>query len=59
MAKIVEQTITITVSKLVKSSHDADTPLTEEQLVTLVGSLPDLVEQLIDDDSAVVEVNLE
>jgi len=59
MAKIVQQTISITVSKLVKNDQEDESALTEDQLIAVVQSLPSVVEQLIDDASAVVEVNLE
>jgi hypothetical protein len=59
MAKIVQQTISITVSKLVKNDQEDESALTEEQLIAVVQSLPSVVEQLIDDTSAVVEVTLE
>ena len=59
MARIVQQTISITVSKLVKNDQEDDSALTEDQLIAVIQSLPGVVEQLIDDSSAVVEVNLE
>jgi hypothetical protein len=57
MAAIASQNLTITVSKLVKSGTESSV-LTVEQIETLLDSLPSLIEQLIEDNSLVVEVDV-
>lgn len=56
MAKIIEQIIAIKLSKIVKDSHDVDTVLTPTQKDTLVESIPELAESIVDDTSVIVEV---
>ena len=55
MAVIATQNIVISISKLVKNSESA-TALTDQQLVTLLETLPSLVEELVDDAKLIVEV---
>ena len=59
MAQIVQQTIQITISRLVKDSEEQPMVCTPEQLINMMETLPGVVEQLMDDSGAVVEVNLE
>lgn len=56
MAKIIEQIIAIKLSKIVKDSHDDESVLTSAQKDTLVESIPELAESIVDDTSVIVEV---
>lgn len=57
MAKICTQQISINISKLVRDDAD-DTFLTDNQLLTLLETLPGVVEQLLDDNKLVVEATV-
>jgi len=56
MAKVLEQVIAIKLSKIIKDSDDQTTVLTDDQLVTLLASIPELSESVIGDAGVVVEV---
>jgi hypothetical protein len=56
MAQIASQTITISISKLVKDHEALDIVMTSEQLLALVETLPGVVEQLLEDNKLVIEV---
>jgi len=56
MAQIASQTITISISKLVKDHEALDIVMTSEQLLSLVETLPNVVEQLLEDNKLVIEV---
>lgn len=59
MANIVTQTISIQISKLVKASETNAKAISDEQLMVLAENLPEVLEQLINDDRAIVEIVLE
>lgn len=59
MAKVITDTITIHLSKLVKDNHDGDNVLSNGQVESLTGSIPELIESIVDDESIVVEVVIE
>lgn len=59
MAKIVEQNIVVNVSKIVTNDSKETHALTEEQYVTLVSSLTELVWTVLNDPSCVVEIKTE
>jgi len=56
MAKVLEQVIAVKLSKIVKDSDTSNTVLDAEQISTLLASIPELAESVIDDQSVVVEV---
>lgn len=56
MAQIIEQKITIVVSKLVRSGHEAPAVLSDQQLVNLFETLPSVIEQVLDDNTVLVEL---
>jgi len=56
MAKVLEQVIAIKLSKIIKDSDDQTAVLTDDQLVTLLASIPELSESVIGDAGVVVEV---
>lgn len=56
MAVIATQNIVITISKLVKNSELSDGALTDQQLTTLLETLPSLIEELVEDEKLIVEV---
>lgn len=58
MATIIEQTITIRFSRLVKSSEDNTNALADDSLVSLLETLPGVLEQLVDDQKVVIEVEV-
>ena len=59
MATIAQQTISISIARLVKSTDREQSVLSDEQLMSLIENLPSVVEQLLDDDKLVVEINLD
>jgi hypothetical protein len=59
MAKVIEQTVVIKFSRMVKNNNDADTVLTNEVLATLLESIPELCEQIVDDSAVVVELDFD
>lgn len=59
MPNIVTQTISIQISKLVKTNETNAKAISDEQLITIVENLPEVLEQLIGDDRAIVEIVLE
>lgn len=58
MAQIASQTISITISKLIKDDDSVDNVLTTEQLLSLFESLPGVVEQLLDDSKLLIEIGV-
>lgn len=59
MAKIVEDNLIINISKIVTNDSTETHALTEEQYVTLVSSLTELVWTVLNDRSCVVEIKTE
>lgn len=56
MARVVEQVIAIKLSRIVKDQDDREKVLSEEQKDTILASIPELAESVIDDAGVVVEV---
>jgi hypothetical protein len=56
MAKIIEQIIEIKLSKLIKDSNDENDLLTEDQCDSLIESIPELVESVLQDSGIIVEI---
>jgi hypothetical protein len=59
MAQLVEQQITITLSRLIRSRDSVDQVITPEQMESLIETLPSVVEQMLDDATVVVEASSE
>lgn len=55
MAQIVTQSFLITVSKLVKDQHSDIPVLSDEQVTNILETLPSILEEIIQDESAVIE----
>jgi hypothetical protein len=55
MAHIQQQTITVTISKLVRNQDELSQIVNSDQLAALLDTLPSVVEQILDDSSVVVE----
>lgn len=58
MAQIACQTISISISKLIKDDEQLESVLSSEQLLALFESLPSVVEQLLEDSKLVIEVSI-
>ncbi len=56
MAQIIEQKITIVVSRLVRSGSEDASVLSDQQLVNLFETLPSIIEQVLDDNTVLVEL---
>jgi len=56
MAKVLEQVLAIKLSRIVKDNDKRQSVLSNEQLETLLESIPQLAESAIDDGGIVVEV---
>jgi hypothetical protein len=56
MAKIVEQVVSVKISKIVRDDSSDTTALTEDQYVTLVSSMTELAWTVLNDPSCVVEI---
>lgn len=57
MAQIINTTFVITVSKLVKDSAGYNTVLDSDQVLMLTETLPGILEELLSDTSAIIEVH--
>lgn len=58
MAQIACQTISISISKLIKDDEQLESVLSSEQLLALFENLPSVVEQLLEDSKLVIEVSI-
>jgi hypothetical protein len=58
MATVVEQTITLRFSRLVKTNDENSNALGDESLVSLLETLPGVLEQLVDDQKIVIEIEV-
>ncbi len=56
MARVLEQVVAVKLSRIVKDSDDRDAVLSSEQIETLLASIPELAESIINDHGVVVEV---
>lgn len=56
MAQIIHTSFVITVSKLVKDSAAEQTVLDSEQIQMITDTLPGIVEELLSDSAAIIEV---
>jgi hypothetical protein len=59
MAQLVEQKITITLSRLIRSRDHIDQVVNQEQMQSILETLPSVVEQMLDDATLVVEASTE
>lgn len=55
MAKIIEQIIAVKLSKIVKNEDDTASVLDQDTMNTLLASIPELAESVINDSSIIVE----
>ena len=56
MAKIIEHTIGVKISKIVPEDSNETVPLSEDQFVTLVSGLTELSLSLLNDPSCIIEI---
>lgn len=56
MAKLIEEVVVIKLSRMVKDSSDALTVLTEEQRAILEATAPALIDEVLNDNTLVVEL---
>ena len=56
MARIVEQTLTIRLARLAKSTDTSDEVATDDKLMQLIATLPSVCEEILEDASIVVEI---
>jgi hypothetical protein len=56
MARVIEQVIAVKLSRIVKDNDSRESVLSDEQTLTMLSSIPELAESVIDDASVVVEV---
>jgi hypothetical protein len=56
MAKILEQTLLIKLSKIVKNDYGDSTVITQEQMKMLLASMTELAEGVLDDPGIVIEM---
>lgn len=59
MAQIIEQKITIVVSRLIRNGSEGSTVLNDNQLINLFETLPSVIEQVLDDNTVLVELQTE
>jgi hypothetical protein len=57
MARIIEQVVSVKISKIVKDDADEVSALNETQYITLVSSMLELAHTVLDDPSCVVEIS--
>lgn len=56
MAKIIEHTIGLKISKIVSDDSNSNHPLTENQYAVLVAGMAELALTLLNDPSCVIEI---
>lgn len=56
MAKIIEQVFAIKLSRIVNDRSDLQSFLSADQIQSIVDSVPQLIESIVDDSSVIVEV---
>jgi hypothetical protein len=56
MARVLEQVLAIKISKIVKDSDGVTSVLDDDAKQTLINSIPELAESVINDSAVVVEV---
>jgi len=56
MARLIEQVIAIKLSRIVKDDDSRESVLSEDQASTLLASIPELTESVVNDAGVVVEV---
>jgi len=54
MAKIIQKTFVVTISKLVKDNIDAQL-LSTDQTQNILDTIPSIIQELVDDSSLIVE----
>lgn len=59
MATIIQQTVTVQISKLVRDNQADEPVLSSDQMEAILLTLPGVVDQILDDSSTVVEITLE
>jgi len=58
MAKIIKETISITISKIVPEVTDEENITSNEQQSMLVTSLPEVVQSIVDVPGIIVEIDI-
>lgn len=56
MAKLIEQSIVINLSRIVKDEDERSTVVSDTQLIALIESIPELVEGMLSDPAVIVEL---
>jgi hypothetical protein len=56
MARVLEQVLAIKLSKIVKDHNTQTSVIDKDQLATLLASIPELAESILDDGAVVIEV---
>lgn len=56
MAKLIEELIVLKLSKLVRDSDTTETVLTDGQRATLSDSIDDVISELLNESSLVIEI---
>ena len=57
MAKVIEQVLTVKISKIVKDNDSKSQVLTDEQLVSIIETLPTVCDDIIADPAVIVELD--
>ena len=58
MAKLIEQSILVNLSRIVKDSDDRTTVVDDTQLESLIESIPELIESMLSDPTIIVEMTV-
>jgi hypothetical protein len=56
MAKIIEQVVSVKISKIIKDDSTEKVALNDDQYVTLVSSMLELAHTVLNDPSCVIEI---
>ena len=56
MAKLIEELIVLKLSKLVRDSDTAETVLTDGQRATIADSIDDIISELLNESSLIIEI---
>jgi hypothetical protein len=59
MARVIEETITIKLSKIVRDNDKGTSLISDEQMQLIVDTVPSVIEEVLSDNTIIVEVESE
>jgi hypothetical protein len=59
MARVIEETITIKLSKIIRDSDKNTEMVTDEQMQLIIATVPSVIDEVLNDNKIIVEVDSE